>query len=457
MGSQEIKYLTEAYSNLYSESETDCQELYDSFLDLCILDGGFTTLEECEDFAETLVADNLVEDFIVNLLEYYEVENLNESFEFLGENSAAALRAVINALSSGGRLKAGLKPLTALGKKSETVVKGAAASTSIRGARAQRTPVPTQEPGKYLKLLQQKRTPKPLSPQGQEIKDLSKKMGGGLMGTRPTPRPSGAPGLGDPIQKAIDVGRKSKEAQRLALRAQRMSKDNYGKLLNTPLGKAAATTLAAAGFTAAATSTNEKKPAAKSNPADSVGKYNTKDPDGTVRNRLKVGPKIVGTGSVAGDFDAAFKKARSSGAKEFEFQGKKYNTKVRGEEVDYFDVVMDHLISEGYVDTNEDALVMMSALDENAVARIISRALPGVIKSGGQRLSKIKLPPKMDPALKFVKDKIKQQFGASSLMGTPEQKYAAAAQRAANASEPKPKPVKREYENPYRPRAGESD
>ena len=102
MNSQEVKYLTEAYSNVYSESDVDCQELYDSFLDLCILDGGFTTLEECEDFAESLVADNLVEDFIVTLLEYYEVENLNESFEFLGENRAAALRAVINALSSGG-------------------------------------------------------------------------------------------------------------------------------------------------------------------------------------------------------------------------------------------------------------------------------------------------------------------------------------------------------------------
>jgi len=427
MGSQEIKYLTEAYSNLYSESETDCQELYDSFLDLCILDGGFTTLEECEDFAEFLVADNLVEDFIVTLLEYYEVENLNESFEFLGENRAAALRAVINALSSGGRLKAGLKPLTALGKKPETVVKGAAASTSIRGARAQRTPTPTQEPGKYLKLLQQKRTPKPLSPQGQEIRDLSKRMGGGLMGTRPTPRPSGAPGLGDPIQKAIDVGRKSKEAQRLALRAQRMKKGNYEKLLKTPLGKAAVTTLAAAGFTAAATSTDKKKPAEKSNPADSVGKYNTKDPDGTVRNRLKVGPKIVGTGSVAGDFDVAFKKARTSGAKEFEFQGKKYNTKIRGEEVDYFDVVMDHLISEGYVDTNEDAVIMMSALDENAIARIA--------------------------ALSEQKYRIINKDGTETISDTP--LYTGSG--PASTVKPIPTTVKRKYENPYRPRAGESD
>ena len=385
MNSQEVKYLTEAYSNVYSESDVDCQELYDSFLDLCILDGGFTTLEECEDFAESLVADNLVEDFIVTLLEYYEVENLNESFEFLGENRAAALRAVINALSSGGRLKYGLKAGSALGRRPETVVKGGAASNAIRGARAQRTPTPTpfkvtrtsqppQEPGKYLRLLQQKTTPKPLSSQGQEIKDYNKMMGGGgVFSSKPGTSGRGAPGIGNPIQKAIDFGRGSKEAQRLALRAQRMAKGNYGKLLNTPLGKAAAATLATAGLAAAATSTDKKKPAAKSNPADSVGKYNTKDPDGTVRNRLKVGPKIVGTGSVAGDFDVAFKKAKTSGAKEFDFKGKKYNTKTRGESVDNFDMVLDILLSDGYVNTYDDAVFMMSALDESAIVKITER------------------------------------------------------------------------------------
>jgi hypothetical protein len=423
MNSQEVKYLTEAYSNLYSESETDCQELYDSFLDLCILDGGFTTLEECEDFAESLVADNLVEDFIVSLLEYYEVENLNESFEFLGENRAAALRSVINALSSGGRLKAGLKPLTAIGRRPETVVKGAAASTSIRGARAQRTPTPTQEPGKYLRLLQQKRTPKPLSPQGQEIKDLNKRMGGGLMGTRPPARPSGAPGLGDPIQKAIDFGRGSKETQRLALRAQRMAKDNYGKLLNTPLGKTAAATLAAAGLGIAGSG---KK---TTDPKSSINKYNTKDSDGTVRNRLKVGPKIVGqkivgTGSVAGDFDVAYKKAKTSGKDTFEFKGKRYTT----ESLDYFDIVMETLITEGYVDTNEDALIMMSALDENAIARIA--------------------------ALSEQKYRIINKDGTETLSDTPLYSQGSG---AASTVKPIRTTVKREYENPYRPRAGESD
>ena len=431
MNSQEVKYLTEAYSTLYSESETDCQELYNSFLDLCILDGGFTTLEECEDFAESLVADNLVEDFIVTLLEYYEVENLNESFEFLGENRAAALRSVINALSSGGRLKAGLKAGSALGRRPETVVKGAAASTSIRGARAQRTPTPTpQKPGKYLELLKKKTTPKPLSPQGQEIKDYNKMMGGGgVYSSKPGTSGRGAPGIGNPIQKAIDFGRGSKEAQRLALRAQRMAKGNYGKLLNTPLGKAAAATLATAGLATGAVSTDKKKPAAKSNPADSVGKYNTKDPDGTVRDRLKMGSKIVGTGSVAGDFDVAFKKAKTSGAKEFDFKGKKYNTKTRSESVDNFDMVLDILLSDGYVNTYDDAVVMMSALDESAIARIA--------------------------ALSEQKFRIINKDGTETISDTPLHRGSG----AASTVKPIGTGAKYSYkdENPYKPRAGESD
>ena len=428
MNSKEIKYLTEAYSNVYSEPETDCQELYDSFLDLCILDGGFTTLEECEDFAESLVADNLVEDFIVSLLEYYEVENLNESFEFLGENRAAALRSVINALSSGGRLKAGLKPLSALGRRPETVVKGAAARASIRSARTQRTPTPTQEPGKYLRLLQQKRTPKPLSPQGQEINDYNKMMGGGgVFSSKPGTSGRGAPGIGNPIQKAIDFGRRSKETQRLALRAQRMAKNNYGKLLNTPLGKAAATLATAAGLGIAGS--GKKTTDSKS----SINKYNTKDSDGTVRDRLKVGPKIVGpkivgpkivgTGSVAGDFDAAYKKAKTSGKNKFEFKGKNYTT----ESLDYFDIVVEHLIEDGYVNNYEDALTMMSALDENAIARIA--------------------------ALSEQKYRIINKDGTETISDTPAFKGSGA------ASTVKPIGTKYSYKdgNPYRPRSGESD
>jgi hypothetical protein len=66
--------------------------------------------------------------------------------------------------------------------------------------------------------------------------------------------------------------------------------------------------------------------------ASSVGKYNTKDKDGTVRSRAKVGPKKVGpkkVGTRAQSFDKAFAAARKAGKKEFTWKGKQYNTKVK--------------------------------------------------------------------------------------------------------------------------------
>ena len=62
----------------------------------------------------------------------------------------------------------------------------------------------------------------------------------------------------------------------------------------------------------------------------SVGKYNTKDSDGTVKSRLKVGPKKVGpkkVGTVAQAFDKAYASAKKDKKKEFTFKGKKYSTK----------------------------------------------------------------------------------------------------------------------------------
>ena len=62
----------------------------------------------------------------------------------------------------------------------------------------------------------------------------------------------------------------------------------------------------------------------------SVGKYNTRDKDGTIRSRLKVGPKKVGpkkVGTVAQAFDKAYAAAKKSGKKTFMFKGKKYTTK----------------------------------------------------------------------------------------------------------------------------------
>lgn len=66
--------------------------------------------------------------------------------------------------------------------------------------------------------------------------------------------------------------------------------------------------------------------------ASSVGKYNTRDKDGTVRSRAKVGPKRVGpkkVGTQAQSFDKSFAAARKAGKKEFTWKGKRYNTKTK--------------------------------------------------------------------------------------------------------------------------------
>jgi len=427
--------LVEAYYSVYNSEDNLTEDLYSSVLNLCIVEDRFDTIEECEEFAEYLINEDLIEEFVVALLEYYKVENLNESLDFLGENKAAALRAVINALSSGGRLKAGLKAGTALGKKPESVVKGAAASTSIRAARAARPAAQPELPGKYAamqfkkeigKAVTQKALPaaKPApaakkvtgaaaDPWTQFMSKKQKQYGLPKSVAASIPSTRALPGTSATTTRALPAAGKTSapkpSTMRYDIRAtgaggdartQRLSAQaapgsgvrpranamtSPGDALNK--ARRAIAGAAAALVAAGAAAPLVKDPAKKSSPESSVNKYNTMDTDGRVRNRLKVGPKIVGTGSVAGDFDVAFKKARTSGAKEFEFQGKKYNTKVRGEQVDYFDIVMEHLISEGYVDTNQDALVMMAALDEAAVTKLLlklQKALPSLSDKGNK-------------------------------------------------------------------------
>ena len=60
-------------------------------------------------------------------------------------------------------------------------------------------------------------------------------------------------------------------------------------------------------------------------PEQSAGKYNTRDADGTVRSRARVGTKTVGTAEQA--FDKAYATAKKAGKKTFTFNGKKYSTK----------------------------------------------------------------------------------------------------------------------------------
>jgi len=112
----------------------------------------------------------------------------------------------------------------------------------------------------------------------------------------------------------------------------------------------------------------------------STDKYNTKDTDDTVRSRLAVGPKIVGpkivgpkkVGTVAQAFDKEYAKQKSSGAKGFSFKGKQYTT----DSYDPFDIVMNHLLDEGYADSVEGAEVIMRNMSEEWRVSIVEQSEP---------------------------------------------------------------------------------
>jgi len=157
MDSKQIRNLTEAYAEMYAPQETDWQEVYDNLLNMCMLDEDFESDTEREDFVEWIIAEGREEEFVEAIFEDYgiDLETLNE--ELLDERVGALLkggRFVINALSRAGRGKAGLKLGTALGKKAETVVRGAPASSSIRAARAARTPYTPPTAGRPLAAQQ---------------------------------------------------------------------------------------------------------------------------------------------------------------------------------------------------------------------------------------------------------------------------------------------------------------
>jgi hypothetical protein len=535
--------LTEAYKEVYYSEEDFLMDL----IEMCLEFDLFDDVEDTIFFAEELINQDVYTEFLGELAEIVDIDTTQYLTENRGKLAYSAFRGLVNALSAAGRTKAGVKAGTALGKTPEKIVKGAAASTSIRSARAARTPAPAQpQAGRYLKTQELKRSiqkatqTRALPASGQsgaaslravtqrgtarhnqamaagqqainqaktvaaaflkamkhgEAKAKLTKAAAGTKGTevriaggaktpkrvtgaaadpwkqfpgkKPagklavrTPKPEIKPTMALPpaketpkmpstLRKDIRATGPGGDArtQRLASQAApgsglnpREVKAQANRMTSgaDALNKArrALAGAAAAGVAASAAAPLVQDTAKKSKPeSSSVNKYNTMDSDGKVRSRLKVGPKIVGTGSVAGDFDVAFKKARTSGAKEFEFQGKKYTTKMRGEEVDYFDIVMETLITEGYVDTNEDALIMMSNLDEAAIGRIIARALPGIIKTGGEQLKKIKLPPKLSLADRAMRE-VMRKHGMQNFMGTKEHQAAKAA-----APKPAPKPA----------------
>lgn len=104
-----------------------------------------------------------------------------------------------------------------------------------------------------------------------------------------------------------------------------------GQMLRS-IGKPGAAKMSRLGIGGNAPVSKPNKPKRKSS---NVGNYNTRDADGTIRNRKRVGPKIVGpkkvgakkVGTAEQAFDKAYAQAKKAGKKSFTFDGKKYSTK----------------------------------------------------------------------------------------------------------------------------------
>ena len=352
MNSQEYRNLQEAYLDVYQDKKES--NIYESILNICISENLFDTLDECKYFSKSLILENLVEDFV----EYYGLQNLNENpvVKYALEPILTRLsRQGVNALSASARSKIqGLNPLTALGRNTDKILKGGAASTSIRAARAQRTPVVPERPERILDILRS-RTPPP-TPPTPPFSIFTVK-----------PNRTGAPEPAfDKFQSSLtkkpdwmkfqDKYQKSQTppSDRLVQARVAAQKDKLG----------AAGILGTVGTAGVLSGVNSIPNSTKKDPNLSVDKFNTMDPSGKIRNRKVVGPKEVGpkeVGTIAQAFDKSYSSAKKDGLKSFNFKGGTYST----ESYDLYDTILEHLITEGYADTNENALVIMANMSED--------------------------------------------------------------------------------------------
>ena len=423
-----LKGLAESYNQVYYNHENFISDLSE----IC-LENFFETYEDSDYFVHQLVEQDLLEEFLFDLSEELDVNiscYLGE--DFLLENPAA-LRGVIgllrsrgvdprivNSFSSAGRAKAGLPQVasglrqgvkapsttTALGRSGEPMVRGTSAAsaplqTTIRTARqaARRSQAATLLPNRYATSLQTRRaSTRALPPAGgttastpravaqraataEREKALAAQQAVNQTGTEVRIDQPGAsasksyqytpPDAGLPFRATGPGG--DARIQRLASQAASRS-GGPTKPKNTALTTGAAITGIGA-LTAAATGAalNQKK-----GRHDPTHHYNTMDPNGRIRDRLAVGPKIVGpkivgTGSISGDFDAAFKKARTSGKKNFDFKGKKYTTQLASEGNDHLEILVDKLVIEGYVKDYDGAISMINSLDENGLSTLAQK------------------------------------------------------------------------------------
>jgi len=408
--------LVESYFNMYSHTNFD-QDLYEVLLEICISQQLFETVEECEYFSEQLVVEDLTLQFLHDFAESHELD-ISDFLEEAAAGTVARLglqaaRGVVNALSKSGRMKVPGLDGGALGRqameKGANVVKGAAASSSVRSARAARGPgVEFQKPGKYLDMLKAKTPtagspaakqpsqqsldarnwmklskaaepyvpakPKPAPQPKVDLFNMPAKTTGGASGPRwqdwKTVGGASGPRPGKTIRATGPTGN-FPQLDRFINRPAPGPLTTSTQALNIGRGLRTAATLGL-GAAAMQSSTSSKDTPSTT----STDKYNTKDTDGTVRSRLAVGPKNVGpkivgpkkVGTVAQAFDKEYAKQKSSGAKSFSFQGKQYTT----DSYDPFDIVMNHLLDEGYADDVEGAEVIMINMSEEWRENIIA-------------------------------------------------------------------------------------
>ena len=363
MNSQEYRNLQEAYLDVYRDKKES--NIYESILNICISENLFDTLDECKYFSKSLILENLVEDFV----EYYGLQNLNENplVKYALNPILNRLgRQGINALSASARRKIqGLNSLTALGRNTDNILTGGAASTSIRAARAQRTPVVPERPERILDILRSRTPPTPPTP---PFSIFTVK-----------PNRTGAP------EPAFDKFQSSLIKQPDWMKFQ----DKYQKSQRPPSDRlvqarvdaqkdklGAAGILGTVGTAGVLSGVNSIPNSTKKDPNLSVGKFNTMDPSGKIRNRKVVGPKEVGpkevgpkeVGTIAQAFDKSYSSAKKDGLKSFNFKGGTYST----ESYDLYDTILEHLITEGYADTNENALVIMANMSEDWRESILS-------------------------------------------------------------------------------------
>jgi hypothetical protein len=537
---KQLKGLVEAYNQVYCNDDNFISDLSE----VC-LENFFETYEDSDYFAYQLIEQDLLEEFLLDFAEELDADiscYLGESFL---QEKVAVLRSIVNALSAGGRAKAGLGAATALGKTGN-VVKGTAASTAIRSARkaAKVTQPTTSQPGKYLTALQSKRAARGLPPAGGTTAGTTKavtqrattagwqrdaaaknaaktalgqaatvarafmksmkhgaaqqKLSTAAKGTTGTGVRIGQPGATraalpaqvrggelattttqkitapkggslattkpstlsktpeiEPVKvKDITKGGGLTHTVRATLspteKAGGMkypglekyatgSKSSGGPSATPKVSKAALAAGAATGAGAAAAlgsaEKEKQKRDAETRANIKTDVYNTMDPSGKIRSRKKVGPAKIGD-----TFEDAFRFYRQRGDKTFDYAGKKYTTQLASEENEGLELFIDVLLDEGYVSDYNGALSMINSLDENALLRLAGNVLKNTIKTGGKQISKTKLPPKVDPAFQFVKQQMIKQHGASAVMGTSQQKYAAAAARQARQAKPSVKP-----------------